>query len=224
MTPPPHRASSSPWASPADLLVLHGLRVTGMTSTTGLADRSGLNHQTVAELLLDAEAHGWVARVHFAEVRGWTLTERGRAEDSRRLADELDDAGAREVVKEAHRRFEPLNERLVRACTDWQLRPVDGDPLAVNDHRDRVWDARVLDELSSIAAALAPLIAGLTTALARFSGYDQRFSAALARARSGQEQWVAGVGLASCHAVWMELHEDLLSTLGVARNADLGRK
>ncbi|WP_233558968.1 hypothetical protein [Micromonospora radicis] len=73
--------------------------------------------------------------------------------------------------------------------------------------------ARVLAELGDLAGELVPLTAALT----RFGGYAERFAAALDRARAGQRQWVAGVGVASCHAVWMELHEDLLATLGLAR-------
>jgi hypothetical protein len=73
--------------------------------------------------------------------------------------------------------------------------------------------------LSSLAGDLTQLIGGLRGALARFGGYDERFSAALTRVRAGEKQWVAGVGRPSCHAVWMELHEDLLSTLGIPRGA-----
>jgi hypothetical protein len=33
---------------------------------------------------------------------------------------------------------------------------------------------------------------------------------------------VTGVGIDSCHSVWMELHEDLLATLGMQRSIQLG--
>jgi len=165
-----------------------------------------------------------VTLVEFADIQGWTLTERGRVEDSRRLAEELDEAGARAAVAGTHQGFTPLNARLVRACTDWQLRPAGNDRLAVNDHGDAQWDVCVLDELSALALDLRRMVYGLATTLARFGGYDERFSSALARARAGHKQWVAGVGLDSCHAVWMELHEDLLSTLGIARDAESQRK
>ncbi|MEU9507188.1 transcriptional regulator [Micromonospora sp. NPDC048170] len=214
--------SSARWCSPPHLLVLHAVRVIGMADDIAVARRTGLDRHEVSELLLDDEAHGWVTHVGFAGTSGWTLTERGRAEDTRRLAEELDKAGARATVEEARQGFEPLNARLVRACTDWQLRPEADDRLAVNDHSDPTWDARVLDELSALAGDLTQLVGGLADTLVRFRGYDERFSAALARARAGQKQWVAGVGVASCHAVWMELHEDLISTLGVARGAESG--
>ncbi|GAA2184719.1 hypothetical protein GCM10009848_11190 [Micromonospora lupini] len=206
--------------SAPDLRVLHAVRVTGMASDEAVARRLGIDLDTASELLRDFEAYGWVTHVEFGATGGWTLTERGRDEDSRRLGEELDQAGAREAVERAHKEFEALNGRLVRACTDWQLRPTGGDRLAANDHGDPQWDARVLTELTAIGAELTPLVGGLTAVLARFGDHADRFDAALRRARAGEGQWVAGVGVASCHAVWMELHEDLLSTLGIARGGE----
>ncbi|MFD0883170.1 transcriptional regulator, partial [Streptosporangium algeriense] len=112
----------------------------------------------------------------------------------------------------------PLNALLLRACTDWQLRPTAGDRLAVNDHSDPAWDAGVLHELASIDRALAPLAERLGRVLTRFRGYDTRFSAALARARAGEGGWVDRTDVDSCHRVWFELHEDLIATLGLNRH------
>lgn len=211
-------------ASTPELLVLHAVRVTGMADDAAVSRRTGVGQDSVSELLEDYEAYGWVTHAEFGGTSGWTLTERGRKEDSRRLAEELDQAGARTAVRRAHQEFESLNGRLVKACTDWQLRPSQDDRLAANDHSDPQWDRRVLDELATLAGELTQLVGGLSATLARFDAYDERFSAALARARAGQMQWVAGVGVASCHAVWMELHEDLLSTLGIPRGADQGTR
>lgn len=204
-------------ASPPDLLVLHLLRLTGVTDDAEVAARTGLDRPVVSEMLLDHQAWGRVTHVEFAGSGGWALTDRGRAEDERRLNAELTDTGTRPMVEEQHRAFESLNPRLVRACTDWQMRPTAGARFAVNDHANPAWDARVLDELSALGGELRPLAGALSRALARFAGYDERFSSALAQARAGDPRWVAGVGVASCHAVWMELHEDLLSTLGIQR-------
>ncbi|WP_040421055.1 transcriptional regulator [Actinopolymorpha alba] len=211
------------YASTPDLLVLHAVRVTGVADDAAVSRRTGIDQDVVSELLKDYEAYGWATHVEFAGTSGWTLTERGREEDSTRLTKELDQAGARTTVERVHRVFESLNGRVVKACTDWQLRPKQDDRLAANDHSDPEWDARVLDELSTLARELTQLVSDLSGALARFGGYDGRFSAALARARTGEKQWVTGVGVASCHAVWMELHEDLLSTLGIPRGVEQGR-
>lgn len=220
--PPAQPVAPGP-ASPPDLLVLHGVRVAGMADEVALAHRTGLEERAVRELLEGDEARGWVTHVDFAGTAGWTLTTAGRVQDGRRLAVELEQAGARGAVEGAHRGFEPLNAHLVRACTDWQLRPTSDDRLAVNDHEDPAWDDRILAEIAEIAGDLRPLVDGLTGALLRFAGYHQRFAVALTRASAGDRRWVAGVGLASCHGVWMELHEDLLSTLGIGRDAEPGR-
>ncbi len=36
----------------------------------------------------------------------------------------------------------------------------------------------------------------------------------------GEHAWVDGLGRDFCHAVWFELHEDLLATLGIARGSE----
>lgn len=204
-----------------DLLVLHVVRVIGFADDDVVAGRSGIDQDAVRELLGDYEAYGWATRHEFAGTGGWALTERGKAEDSRRLTEELADTGAQGAVEKAHQAFAPLNARVVGACTDWQLRPQAGDRLAANDHGDPTWDARVLEELGAVGDELGPLLGDLGASLPRFGGYHERFCAALARAHTGQVQWVAGVGVASCHAVWMQLHEDLLSTLGISRGTEL---
>ena len=120
-------------------------------------------------------------------------------------------------MEAAHEEFLTLNPRLLTAVTDWQLRPLPGDPLAANDHTDHRWDDRVLERLGGLAVAMAPVVVRLATALERFAGYDTRFAAALNRARQGRHAFVDGTGIDSCHVVWFQLHEDLIATLGLTR-------
>ncbi|MCW4459170.1 transcriptional regulator [Microbacterium sp. MPKO10] len=201
--------------------VLHGIRILGFADADAVARRVGMPAEAVAEALEDAEAHGWTSRAGFADLSGWTLTERGRIENERLLAEELERVGGGEHLREVYREFLPLNERLLRACTDWQLRPNgdDDERLIPNDHADADWDARVLRELSEIEHALAPISEEVENILNRFGGYDVRFTAALRRARGGELEWVAGSEVDSCHRVWFELHEDLIATLGIDRSA-----
>ena len=206
-------------SSQPELLVLHSVRIQGMADDDAVAVRFGLDEADTREILLDDEAYGWIRQAAFAGTAGWSMTERGRSEDDRLLAEELVEAGARTVVERVHEAFGPLNARLLKACTDWQVRPQDGDRLSPNPHTDKKWDARVLAELAALDDGLGPLVTELTSVLSRFEGYDTRFSAALAKARGGRGEWVAGTGIGSCHVVWMELHEDLISTLGVQRGA-----
>jgi hypothetical protein len=206
--------------SPPDLLVLHAVRILGFADTPVVAQRYGLDAAQTEEELRDAEACGWVEYTAFAGTAGWSLTERGRAENERRLAAELAGVGGADEIRDVYREFLPLNALLLRACTDWQLRPTAGDRLAVNDHGDPAWDARILHELDGISRALTPLADRLGSVLTRLRGYDTRFTAALARARAGESAWVDRTDVDSCHRVWFQLHEDLIATLGLDRHAE----
>lgn len=210
----------TPYVSdPADL-VLHGPRVLGFATSDRIASRFGLDREHTRELLLDFEANGWVTHSSFAGSAGWSLTEFGRVENERRLASELDLAGARDAVSAAHAEFVPMNRRFGKACTDWQLRPSRLDPMALNDHTDWAWDQRVLQTLTGLGRALAAMGEGLARQLRRFDGYAARYAAALAKVDGGDRRWVDSPELDSCHTVWIQLHEDLLATLGLPRGGD----
>ena len=201
------------------LLSLHGVRVLGGPGTDAVARRYGLPVDEVREHLLDAQAYGWVTRHDFFG-ETWGMTERGRAENERQLAAELDALGVRDVVIDAHRRFIALNGPHGVACTNWQLHPVPWDRTAANDHTDPAWDIAVLVELERIDDLLQEVDALLTGVLDRFDGYGRRHRDALERVRRGAHEWLDGPDRASCQLVWMQLHEDLLATLGIPRGAD----
>ncbi len=206
--------------STTELLVLHAIRLRGMSTAAEAAARFELDPPAVEEHLLDQQACGWVTWSEFAGTGGWSLTERGRKENERELQVELNSVpGARATVSAVYDDFLPLNVRLQQASTDWQLRPRPGQPLAMNDHRDADWDLRVVEEFGRLSVALAPLVSRLGAVLARFRGYDDRFAAAQRRAVAGDRSALTGVGHASCHAVWFELHEDLIATLGLSRTS-----
>ncbi len=207
-------------ASPASLLVLHAVRITGFAGTPAVARRFDLDPALTAEILEDARAFGWVQLTAFADLQGWSLTESGRAEDERLLAAELAQVDGVDEVRAVYQAFGPLNARVLRACTDWQLRAGRDGRLAENDHRDPAWDAGVLDELAAVGQALVPLAGRLGDLLARFGGYDARFTAALGRARAGDGRWIDGTDVDSCHHVWFELHEDLVASLGIDRRTE----
>ena len=160
---------------------------------------------------------GWLSRFEFAGTAGWALTDAGRAANERQLAEELARTDSGSTVRDAHAAFLPHNDRLLRACTDWQLRPTATDPLAANEHTDLAWDQLVLRALSTLSAELRTLGRALSGRLVRFAGYDERFRVALSRAEQGDRSWVARPRVDSCHTVWMELHEDLVATLGIQR-------
>lgn len=208
------------YQSAADDLALHGVRVLGFPTTARVAGRYGLDPRATAEVLLDYEARGWVRQLSFAGTSGWSMTDSGRLENERRLADELSLAGVRDEVRSVHAEFIPLNRRLGAACTDWQIRPVPGDPMAFNDHSDWRWDDRILRELTHLDKSFTRLCGRLVGCLRRFESYAGCFSAALAKARSGQRAWIDAPDRDSCHLVWIQFHEDLLATLGLPRGSD----
>jgi hypothetical protein len=208
------------YTSAPEVLVLHGVRILGMADTNAVARRYALDRDLVEELLLDDEARGLVRHSSFAGVSGWSLTERGRDEDERRLAEELSASDGRDAVVVGHGEFARLNARFLDAITRWQIRPAPGAPMAANDHGDWPWDERVLHSLAGLSRSLGPVGDRLSGALDRFGGYPERFAAALERVDHGERRWVDEPGVDSCHTVWFQLHEDLLSTLGLDRGAD----
>ena len=211
-----------PHESAAEDLALHGLRVLGYAGAPRIAARYGLDPGIVQEYLLDHQARGWVSRARFGGSSGWSLTDAGRAEDERRLAAELAVAGpgARREVVAAHQQFLPLNDRLGTACTNWQIRPAPGEPLAVNDHTDARWDDRVLATLGSLGGSLHRVCDPLTRRLSRFGGYAGLYSTAVVKAQAGQYAWIDAPDRDSCHLVWIQFHEDLLATLGLDRGPE----
>jgi hypothetical protein len=196
------------------MTALHALRCMGFATLPRVADALGRSESTVESELNDLAASGLVTRPD-AEFGGWGLTRAGRTADAELVAAELDTAGTREVVAAAYEGFLVLNPELLDLCTAWQTRIVDG-VMAVNDHTDAVYDARVLDRFSDLDRRAELVCASLEAAVPRFGRYRVRLAEALARAMSGATEYVTDA-TASYHAVWFQLHEDLLATLGISR-------
>lgn len=203
--------------STPELLTLHAVRLLGFADTPEVAERFQLDVVAAGQALDQAQRRGWVQYTDFAGLAGWSLTEQGKLQNERQLAMERQDADRDDVVGSVYQEFMALNPRLLRACTDWQLRPAAGDALAANDHTDLAWDGAVLTELTALGTVLMPLTARLGQVLSRFDEYGTRFARADQLARSGRNEWVDGSSIDSCHRVWFQLHEDLLATLGLDR-------
>lgn len=204
----------TPHTTSADLLVLHALRCAGFSGPARLAEVTGLAEGGVESELIDLALDGLVTRTP-GEFGGWGLSEAGRAADAARISAELDATGTRPTAERAHEGFMELNPEMLDLCTAWQLRPADG-VSTLNDHTDAAYDARVLDLFTDLDRRLEAVCTDLSANLTRFRRYRVRLSGALSQARSGALDQVAD-GTASYHAVWAQLHEDLLVTLGVPR-------
>jgi len=204
--------NSSRWRSSDELLVLHAVRLAGFADTEAIVARFELSAGSVGDTLRVLEGESLIERMAFADSSGWILTDAGKSRDAEMLREELDASGARPVLHATVENFErSMNPLLVRVITEWQLHPSTNRP----DSR-----VEVLQELTDLAKGLSDLMAELVARLARFGRYPRQFSTAVANARAGDDRWVAGVGRLSCHIVWAELHEDLLSSLGHDRSAE----
>ncbi len=189
--------------------MLHTLRCVGFAALSRLADAAGATESEAESELIDLAVAGLVRREHGC----WGLTDAGRAAAPERAAALC--AGHRAAITAGYQRFLPLNPELLDLCTAWQLR-VDGGVAVDNDHTDEAYDARVLDRIADLHGRVTPVCADLAAALPRFGRYPHRLAAALGRARAGRLEYVADT-LDSYHAVWFQLHEDLLVTLGIPR-------
>ncbi|MBT2483097.1 MULTISPECIES: transcriptional regulator [unclassified Microbacterium] len=206
--------------SASALRVLHAVRLVGFADGDAVAARAGTGVDEALRTLREAEREGWVQHLAFADLDGWSLTDLGKFENEHQLAAERERNDPHQTVAAVYRDFLPLNTRLVRAVTDWQIKPSDDDRFAPNQHSDRAWDGQVLDELTLLGNELAPLVTRLSEVLARFDGYADRYNSALRRAVNGEHDWVDKTKLDSCHRVWFQLHEDLVATLGIDRRTE----
>jgi hypothetical protein len=206
-----------PHSSSTRLLVLHGLRLKHVAEPDVVAEVFGLDTEDVATELKGAEEDGLVQR-RDGQLSGWRLLPPGRVEHDRLLVEELEASGGREAVDAAYRRFLVVNPELLSVCTAWQLR--DG---VVNDHLDADYDAEVIDRLGQLHEQAAPIVAELASVLGRFGGYPGRLTRAVEHVLSGATEWFTRPLLDSYHTVWFELHEDLLTTLGLERGAESTR-
>jgi len=195
-----------------DLLVLHTLRCVGFVGLAHVAEASGLCESDVESELIDLAVVGLVTRVS-GEFGGWGLTEVGRVVDGERIAHELVAIGARAVVVEAYEEFVVLNPELLDLCAAWQIRSIEG---VANDHTDAAYDTRVLDLLTGFHHRAETACAQLFATMPRFARYQVRLAHALTQAKAGSRVHVTD-STQSYHAIWFQLHEDLLTTLSIPR-------
>jgi hypothetical protein len=205
-------------ASDPSFSVLHGLRLKGFADDAAIATTSGLPNAQLDDLLAGLNAEELVLH-RDGRLSGWALTPKGRARHAELLEEELDASSARDKVEAGYRRFLEINRDLLTTCTDWQLRPSNGEPVP-NDHTDAAYDASVIARLATVDDSVAPICDDLASVLDRFSRYHRRLNGALGKVQSGDTDWFTKPMIDSYHTVWFELHEDLLVTLGIERHRE----
>jgi pyruvate,orthophosphate dikinase len=175
--------------------VLHHLRLRGFRPATG----GGAEQELLASDLVAIKGSNLV------------LSPPGRTAHARwaRLPEESEGYAA---AKQFYDAFLPRNVELLRICTAWQLGPGN----IPNDHSDASYDWAVLDRLDRLDGRIAALLAPLSKAVPRFADYRGRLTEALEKI-DGDRRWLAAPQCDSYHTVWMQMHEDILSALGVNR-------
>jgi hypothetical protein len=116
------------------------------------------------------------------------------------------------LAKTTYERFLVFNVEFLRICTDWQLKP-GNQP---NDHSDAAYDFKILERLDRLDERAGALVEAMGKAVPRFADYRGRLTEALDKI-SDDRAWLASPRCDSYHTVWMQLHEDLLSAVGVNR-------
>ncbi len=204
-------------AADSRLLVLHALRLSGFMAVERIAHRTDLSTDRVTEVLEGAEKAEEV-KERTGRISGWMLTPAGREAHAALLADELATSGAQTALERLDAEFVALNEPFKALCTRWQIKGEleTGTP---NDHTDAAYDGAVIADLRAAHPGVLALSAELAGVLPRFSRYGRDFDAALVRLEGGQAKAFAAPMSDSYHDVWMELHQDLLSTLDRERTA-----
>jgi hypothetical protein len=197
-------------------VVAHGLRVKGFASATVVASIVGCSTEVAVAHLTELRDAGH-AQFRDGKITGWSLTAAGRIHHAMLCASALAASDAAPAIGDAYRRFLVLNTPLLAACTSWQL--IDGTEQ-LNVHDDSRYDADVIRRLDAVHADVLPILRDLTSASARFGGYAPRLAHARERIQTGERDWFTGAMIESYHTVWFELHEDLLTTLGIERSKE----
>jgi hypothetical protein len=201
-----------PVLSRSDYCVLNVVALKKMASAAALASVTGLPASQVTD------------RLEFLAALGLVETMAGSALPSDSAEAALTESAAEHyaalradpAVIALADGFEDVNTRLLAAMSAWQQVDIGGQKVA-NDHADSAYDDRIITRIDRLVQRLEPLLDALSRYDQRFAGYRQRFAAALGAIDEGRHELVSSPTADSVHTIWFEFHEDLLRTLGRAR-------
>jgi hypothetical protein len=210
--PPATGATAQEGLDPDAFVVTHALCVKQVATVSELAAMTSMETAAVQRQLALLEHAG--EAVYRARHELWQLTPDGAARHKHRLAVDAANSPIADRLLEAYDAFLPLNVALEEQCGKWQLRQ--GQP---NDHEDVAYDTQVIDGLGAIDQRADGILATMSSALPRVGGYRPRLGAAYHRIRQGDGDAFTEISCGSYHDIWMELHQDLIITLGINRRA-----
>ncbi|BBY62691.1 PEP-utilizing enzyme [Mycolicibacterium helvum] len=200
------------------LPILHVLIVKGMASADVICQSTGLEPAAVQEMLEIAARDGLV-KLRKGRLAGWILSPSGRHVHAAMLAKHMAELGCRPQTETAYAAFLTLNQPFKEICTAWQMRPDITGAGQINDHSDPEYDTVVIDRLREFHTAALAMTAEFPAELPHLSGYAGRLESAWQRLDSGEKSAFADPLTDSYHDVWMELHQDLMTTLGRERSS-----
>jgi hypothetical protein len=183
--------------------VLHALKVRGMATAGPVSESTGIPQLEVQTILDDAVARQLARSRTGGRVEGYMLTKDGRERHSS-LREQLVRPEEIEGLAPAYDAFLAPNREFKQVTTDWQMK-AEGDITVV------------LPKLETVHQQLGEVLTEAANVLPRMKLYQPRFDAALAAFSAGDGDALAKPMTGSYHDVWMELHEDLLTTLGIER-------
>ena len=211
-------------STPSDprTLVMHGLRLEGLRRSGGRRRGGRGRRRRTPSRVLDELVGEGLATYRDGRLSGFSLTKAGREQHAEPLAAELD---ARRRASRRRRRLPALPRRSTATCwpicTAWQLRDADGESRPQRPQPTPPTTPTVVERLATLHADVEPICADLA-ARARPLRWLRRPPLRRARAGpvAGDGDWFTKPMIASYHTVWFEMHEDLLSTLGIERGSE----
>jgi hypothetical protein len=205
---------SSITTSTPEFLVLHATRIRGLASEVVLIDLTALPQETVAEECAHAVEEGLLS-LRDGRAPGYRLTEIGRLRHADLLRSDVLGPDRDSALLRLYQDFLTLNEQLKELTSAWQMK----DENTPNDHADEQYDATVIARLAALHGHASASLSVAAAGLARLSTYASRLTVALERVRGGDLGAFARPMAGSYHDAWMELHQDLLLSLGKERSA-----
>lgn len=193
--------------------VLHAARIKGLANDEVMAALAGISVDTLLAVGAELVESGWLVRRE-GRFTGYAPTPAGREQAIRLLEADPETAAAAAHLATMYDAFLPANGDFKRICQDWQMR--DGAP---NDHTDAAYDAGVIGALRALHTGWVPHLESFATTLPRIADYAPRLEHALAKLRGGDNAAFARPMYDSYHDIWMELHQDLIISLGRTRDA-----
>ncbi|MDV6230595.1 PEP-utilizing enzyme [Rhodococcus cercidiphylli] len=199
---PPHSGDTVVTAD-NEFEILHAIRVRGFASADQIASTTGLRPEDITPVLDAADAAGHVKQ-RTGRIVGARLTPTGRARHLLIGRTQVSD-DQRQALTSSYDAFLVPNRAFKTLTTRWQT--------------EKQLDATTT-ELTTIHATATSVLADASRVDARFGRYEPRLTSAFDRFRNGDTDALAKPLSESYHDVWMELHEDMLVTLGRERTND----